>query len=202
MSSHSKKPSKHKSTVSADTLKQPETPSEALKEGQTADTSKNQTPEFDALMKQHDQLQTEIEQWKALCARSQADAENARKRAAQEIATTRQFGTQSLIKALLPVLDSLEKGIDNCSEEACQHPIAGPITEGLKLTFTMLLDTLAKEGVTKVHPLNKPFDPHFHEAIGTDAESQHPSNTVTQVLQTGYRLKDRALRPALVMVSK
>ena len=53
-----------------------------------------------------------------------------------------------------------------------------------------------------MHPLNEPFDPHFHEAIGTDAESQHPSNTVTQVLQTGYRLKDRALRPALVMVSK
>ena len=158
--------------------------------------------EINALQAENQTLTQEIERLKTLCARSQADADNARKRAEQEIANIRQFSNQNLIKSLLPVLDSLEKGIENCPDSTRTHEVAGPIVEGLQLTLTLFLETLEKSGVYPIQPLNQPFDPHFHEAIGTDANSDQPSKTVTQVLQTGYRLKDRAIRPALVMVAQ
>lgn len=154
-------------------------------------------------------LQTEIEtlkqqvtHWQTQCKYHKANEDNARKRAEQEITKIRQFGNQNLLKALLSVLDSMEKGLESCSDETKAHAIAGPIAEGLQLTFTLMLETLAKEGLEKVSPLNETFDPNFHEAIGTQTDTGLAPNTVSQVLQTGYRLKERALRPALVMVAK
>ena len=129
--------------------------------------------------------------------RHQADAENIRKRAQQEIASNRIFSTNKLLKEMLTLADSLEKSIETAAQ---LKEVPKVIADGLQLTFQLLLDILSKEGVVVENPINQPFDPHFHEAIGTEDKGE--ANTVCKVLQTGYKLKDRSLRNALVIVVK
>lgn len=126
--------------------------------------------------------------------RGKAEVANIQLRSQQEILKAKQFGTQNLIKALLPVLDSLEKGIEACSEAENK--------EGLELTLSLLLDVLSKEGVEAVKPEKLAFDPKFHEAISIENNKDIEKDIVIRVLQTGYKLKDRSLRAALVVVNK
>jgi molecular chaperone GrpE len=126
--------------------------------------------------------------------RIRADMENLRKRLLRETDLARRYAGERILADLLPVLDSLEQGLAAIAE-------ADPAREGLELTRRQLLNALEKHGVSALDPTGQPFDPGEHQAISTQPSSDQPENTVAVVLQKGYRLHDRLLRPALVIVT-
>jgi molecular chaperone GrpE len=130
--------------------------------------------------------------------RERADAENLKKRAARERADAVRFGTETLIKDMLPIVDNLERAV--------QHAQGGgdgkPLVEGVELVLKSLLDVLARNGVTRVEAAGKQFDPTHHEAVAHVESAAHPPNAVIEEHQAGYRLHERLLRPALVTVAK
>lgn len=137
-------------------------------------------------------LQQENEQLKDSFLRSKAEAANIQTRSQQEILKAKQFGTQNLIKELLPVLDSLEKAIEACTEDK----------EGLELIHNLITEVLNKEGVTIINPIGENFDPKYHEAIAIENDKDKKKDIVLKVMQTGYKIKDRSIRAALVVVNK
>jgi molecular chaperone GrpE len=127
--------------------------------------------------------------------RAKADSDNFRKRSQTEIANAHKFAVENFASELLAVKDSLEAAL--ASESASQESIRA----GVELTLRQLKSVFDKFNVKEIDPLGQKFDPHFHQAIGT-VEADAEPNTVVQVLQKGYLLHDRVIRPALVMVTK
>ena len=127
--------------------------------------------------------------------RAKAEAENARRRAEDEIAKARKFAVEGFADSLLPVLDSLEAGL-NVKDATLEH-----IREGAQATLRQLVAALERNKVVAINPAtgNK-FDPHLHQAISV-VPSDNEANTVVTVLQKGYLIAERILRPALVTVS-
>ncbi len=127
--------------------------------------------------------------------RAKADTENARRRAEDEIAKARKFAIESFAESLLPVVDSLEAGL------AIQEATVQQIREGADATLKQLHSALARNKVTPIAPdARTRFDPHVHQAISMVPADQEP-NTVVMVLQKGYQMAERVLRPALVTVA-
>jgi molecular chaperone GrpE len=129
--------------------------------------------------------------------RERADAENLKKRTARERAEAVRFGTENLVRDLLPIVDNLERALQAAQGGGNGHPLV----EGVSLVLKGLLDVLARHGVTRVEAEGTQFDPARHEAVA-HVESEHEPNAVIQEHQAGYRLHDRLLRPAMVTVSK
>lgn len=152
---------------------------------------------------ERDNALAEIEALKAKVAelqdqslRAQADAQNARRRADDEIVKVRKFAVESFAESMLPVLDSLEAGlkIDNASAEQ--------LREGTEATLRQLLSALERNKVAEVNPAaGAKFDPATQQAISIVPAPQQAPNTVVNVLQKGYTIADRVLRPALVTVT-
>jgi molecular chaperone GrpE len=130
--------------------------------------------------------------------RERADSENLKKRAARERADTVKFGTEQLLRELLPVVDNLERAI----EHAQGGGNGAPLVEGVALVLKSLLEALERQGVTRVEAKGTPFDPAHHEAMAQVESAEHEPNTVVEEHQRGYRLHERLLRPALVTVAK
>ncbi|MEM9243334.1 MAG: nucleotide exchange factor GrpE [Pseudomonadota bacterium] len=130
--------------------------------------------------------------------RTRADMENIRRRAERDVTNAHKYGLEKIINALLPVMDSLEKAQDH----AANHPDAQEIHEGVVLTIKMFLDVLQKFDVEQIDPINDRFDPQAHEAMSMVAQEDVDSETVVNVLQKGYKLNGRLIRPARVFVSK
>lgn len=127
--------------------------------------------------------------------RAKADVENARRRADDEISKSRKFALESFADSLLPVIDSLEAGL-NLKDATLEQT-----REGIQVTLRQLLAALERNKVVAVNPAaGDKFDPHQHQAISV-VPSEQEANTVVTVLQKGYLISDRVLRPALVMVS-
>jgi molecular chaperone GrpE len=130
--------------------------------------------------------------------RERADAENLKKRAAREQGEAVRYGTERLVRDLLPIVDNLERAV-----QAAQGGGNGqPLVEGVSLVLKGLLDVLARQGVTRVEAEGTRFDPAQHEAVAHVESPVHEPNAVMAEHQPGYRLHDRLLRPALVTVSK
>jgi len=127
--------------------------------------------------------------------RAKAEAENFRKRSQTEIANAHKFAVENFTSELLAVKDSLEAAL------ASETVSAESMKSGVELTLRQLKSVFDKFSVAEIQPLGQKFDPHRHQAIGT-MESDAEPNTVLQVLQKGYLLHDRVIRPALVMVTK
>ena len=128
-------------------------------------------------------------------ARTQAEFENARRRATKEQQDFRDYATMDAVKSLLPVMDSFERALQVKSEP-------GDFRSGVELIYKQLQDALAKLGVRAVPAKGEPFDPHYHEAIEMVETSDVADHEVIEELQRGYKLKDRLLRPAMVKVAK
>lgn len=127
--------------------------------------------------------------------RAKADAENARRRAEDEITKARKFAVEAFAQSLLPVADSLEAGL------IIKDATAEQIREGAQATLRQLLAALERNKVVAINPAaGEKFDPHQHQAISVVASDQEP-NSVVSVLQKGYSIAERILRPALVTVS-
>ena len=142
------------------------------------------------------QARAKAEEHREAWLRALADADNARKRAQAEVAQARKFAAERVVEDLLPVMDSLEAAL---AQEAAD---AAAVRGGVELTRKQLLSALEKAGVTAIgaEPGQK-FDPYRHQAMAAIEADQEP-NTVHAVLQKGYALHDRVVRPALVTVAK
>ena len=127
--------------------------------------------------------------------RAKAEADNIRKRAQAEVASARKFAVEDFSSELLAVKDSLEAAL------AAGNATAESMKSGAELTLKQLKSAFEKFRVTEIDPQGQKFDPHRHQAIGT-VDSDAEPNTVVQVLQKGYLLHDRVIRPALVMVAR
>jgi molecular chaperone GrpE len=127
--------------------------------------------------------------------RAKAETENMRRRAADDVDKARRFAVEGFAGELLAVKDSLEAAL------AAESPSIENMKNGVELTLKQLAAVFAKFSLVDVDPLGDKFDPHLHQAIQV-IDSDQPANTVVTVLQKGYCLHDRTLRPALVMVSK
>lgn len=131
--------------------------------------------------------------------RAAADVQNARRRAEQDVEKAHKFALERFANDLLPVLDSLERGIElsDPSDEALK-----PMREGMELTLKMFADTLGRHQIAAVFPEGEPFNPELHQAMTTEERDSMEPNTVVKVFQKGYTLSGRLLRPAMVVVSK
>jgi molecular chaperone GrpE len=127
--------------------------------------------------------------------RAKAEADNIRKRAQTEIASAHKFALENFAAELLPVKDSLEAAL------AAENATTESMKSGVQLTLKQLAAALERFSVTEVNPVGQRFDPHRHQAISTQESDAEP-NTVLQVLQKGYLLHERVIRPALVIVAK
>lgn len=137
-----------------------------------------------------------VQEQKDAWLRALADAENARKRSQAEIASARKFAVEGMAENLLPVIDSLEAALADTSSD----PAA--LRNGVELTLRQLKSAFEKAGIAEIAPAEKArFDPNQHQAMAA-VEAEADPNTVVSVLQKGYTLKERVLRPALVTVAK
>ena len=127
--------------------------------------------------------------------RAKAETENMRRRAAEDVDKARKFAVENFASELLAVKDSLEAAL------MAESPSVENMKDGVELTLKQLTAAFAKFNLNDIDPLGEKFDPHQHQAIQV-VESDQPANTVVTVLQKGYRLNERTLRPALVMVAK
>jgi molecular chaperone GrpE len=129
-------------------------------------------------------------------ARTQADFENARKRALREQQEFREYALADAIKALLPVLDSFERALQASSNEKSD------LRSGVELIYKQLQDALAKLGLRPIPAKGEPFDPRLHEAIEMVETTEAEDHQILDELQRGFKLKDRLLRPAMVRVAR
>ena len=127
--------------------------------------------------------------------RAKAETENMRRRAVEDIDKARKFAVENFASELLAVKDSLEAAL------TVESPSVENLKDGVELTLKQLAAVFGKFNLHAIEPLGEKFDPHQHQAIQV-VESDQPPNTVVTVLQKGYRLNERTLRPALVMVAK
>lgn len=132
-----------------------------------------------------------------LAQRARADFENYQKRMARDLVQERRYAQAPLASDLLPALDNLERALA-AAEQAGEK---GPLVQGVSMVHTQLLDILRRHGVTRIEAQGQPFDPAFHEAVMQQASAEHAPMTVVQVLEQGYQIHERVLRPARVAVS-
>jgi len=131
--------------------------------------------------------------------RAHAELENLKKRHTRDLENAHKFALEKFVGDLLGVWDSLELGHSAALEESAN---VEKLREGTELTLKMLSDVMSKFGVEQIDPIDHPFDPEFHQAISTQPRGDVPPNTVVAVVQKGYLLNGRLLRPAMVMVAQ
>lgn len=142
-------------------------------------------------------LQADLDRFRDLALRSQADFENYKKRAAREKEDAIKYANTSMLERLLPVLDNFELGLSAARGEGEKSPIFS----GMNMILKQLNDFLAESGAQLIEAEGKQFDPNLHEAIAREPSAAVPEGTVLRQTRRGYRLKDRLLRPASVVVS-
>lgn len=142
-------------------------------------------------------LQSDLDRFRDLALRTQADFENYKKRAAREKDEGIKYGNRGLLERLVPIVDNFELGLSAARGES-EH---SPIYSGMSMVLKQLTDFLTESGLEVVDAEGKQFDPNLHEAIGHEPSDEVPENYVIRQTRRGYRLKDRLLRPATVVVS-
>jgi molecular chaperone GrpE len=150
------------------------------------------TPEPDPLA----EVTRERDEYLDSLLRLKAEFDNYRKRAAREQSEFAARASERLVNALLPVLDDLERAL-----EAAEEHEEAKLEDGVRLVHRALAETLQKEGLVEIET-NGRFDPHVHEALLSQPAEDHETGAVLQVIQKGYRLGDRVLRPARVIVAE
>ena len=144
------------------------------------------------------QIQADIERFRDLALRTQADFENFRKRSAREKEDAVKYANASFLERLIPILDNFELGLI----AARGSSQSSAILSGMDMVSKQLTDFLVASGVDAVNAEGQPFDPNLHEAVAQEASATIPENVIVRQLRRGYKLRDRLLRPATVVVSK
>lgn len=159
------------------------------------------TPETGAsdLLEQIENLKNELVQAKEHSLRVQAEMQNVRRRAQQDVEKAHKFALEKFVGDLLPVADNLERTVNAAADSNVE---LGTIVEGVELTLKSLMDALKRHQVESVNPEGEPFDPQLHQAMTALENRDLEPNTVLNVFQRGYTLNGRLVRPAMVVVSK
>ena len=149
----------------------------------------------DRIQRELGELEQQVAAAREEVLRTRAEMDNTRKRLSRELETVRRYAAERVLADLLPVVDSLDQGMNAL-------PADDPAQEGLSLTRRQLLTAMERHGLVTIDPEGQPFDPAEHQAISAQASDSAPDNTVLTVLQKGFRLHERVLRPAMVIVAQ
>ena len=153
-----------------------------------------------------DQVQAlleQVEQYKDQALRAKAEMQNMRRRAEIDVEKAHKFALEKFVKELLPVVDSLEKAVESTEgHEVQSEEVLVRIKEGVDMTLSMFMGVLEKFNVRQINPVGEPFDPQQHEAMSMVPSAEAEPNSVIAVMQKGYTLNDRVVRPAMVMVQQ
>ncbi len=168
------------------------------------DTEKQEEEPIDAMHRIIGELQAENEDLKDKMLRTVAEMENLRRRTAKEVADAKSYSTANFARDMLDVNDNLRRATDAVPEDEKAGGSAGltALIEGIEMTERQMLIALEKNGVKKLDPKGEKFDPHFHQAMFEVPNPELPNNTVFEVVQEGYIIGTRVLRPAMVGVAK
>jgi molecular chaperone GrpE len=142
-------------------------------------------------------LQADLDRFRDLALRSQADFENYKKRCAREKEEAIKYANSSLLERLVAIVDNFELGLSAAREQS----ESSPIYSGMTLVFKQLNDFLAENGLQPIEAVGRKFDPNLHEAIAHEPSDEFPEGTVIRQTRRGYRFRDRLLRPSSVVVS-
>jgi molecular chaperone GrpE len=158
----------------------------------------NRSPEVDEdLETRAAQLEGELKRANNEVLKAQAEFENFRKRMRREMDDASRYASLPLVGELLPVIDNLERAV----QAAEQAGSAGGLVDGVRMVIDQFDAALAKNGCAKIEALGQEFDPHLHMAVMQEASEEHAAGKVSRVLQSGYKMHDRVVRPAQVFVS-
>ena len=157
---------------------------------------------LEALAADCQKLETENAELKDRVLRNAAEMENLRRRTTKDVADARAFSIAGFARDMLAVSDNLRRTIDSVPEDDKESEDMKNFLEGLEMTEREMLNGLEKHGVKKIVPLDEKFDPNFHQAMFELPNPDIPNNTIVQVVQDGYVIGDRVLRPAMVGVAK
>ena len=151
-----------------------------------------------------EKLVSENNELKDRALRALAETENMRRRSERESADARAYGVTNFARDLLSVVDNLERALDHipADQRAAATDTLKDLIEGVDMTGKELASVLARHGVKRLDPLGEKFDPNFHQAMFEAPDGDIPAGAVCQVIQSGWKIADRVLRPALVGVSK
>lgn len=156
-------------------------------------------PSYVELQKQLTEAEDKATQYWERLLRLQAEADNTQRRVERDIANAHKFALEKFVLDLLPVVDNLERAIASHSTDAAG---AGSLLDGVSLTLKMFNTTMEKFGVEQINPEGQPFNPELHQAVSTQEDPAAKTGSVLNVLQKGYLLNKRLIRPALVVVAK
>ncbi|MEY2584749.1 MAG: molecular chaperone GrpE, partial [Verrucomicrobiota bacterium] len=166
--------------------------SAASEKKENAAPAETAAPEDDS-----DGLQADLDRFRDLALRSQADFENYKKRAAREKEEAIKYANSSLLEKLIAIVDNFELGLEAARAEGEKSPIFS----GMSMVLKQLMDFLADSGLQPINATGEKFDPNLHEAIAHEPSAEFPEGTVIRQTRRGYRMKDRLLRPSSVVVS-
>lgn len=153
----------------------------------------------EALQGQIEALKEELVQAQEQSLRAAAEAQNARRRAEQDVEKAHKFGLEKFVGDMLVVADNLERSVEAANTDGVE---ISSVIEGIELTLKSLVDGLSRHKVDQVYPEGEPFDPQLHQAMTMVEQADVEPNTVINVFQKGYTLHGRLVRPAMVVVSK
>ncbi|MDK8463107.1 nucleotide exchange factor GrpE [Marinobacter sp. SS13-12] len=149
-----------------------------------------------------DALKAQAQEFQEQMLRSQAEMQNVRRRAEIDVEKAHKFALEKFVKELLPVADSLEKAVESTEGHQEAGEQVASIREGVEMTLNLFMNSLKKFNVEQLDPVGEPFDPQKHEALSMVPAPDAEPNSVVSVVQKGYMLNDRLVRPAMVMVAK
>ena len=164
------------------------------------DSSLLEHPAYQELQQKLTEAEQKIEQYWDRVLRMQAEKDNLERRVERDISNAHKYALEKFATDLLPIMDSLELCLNTATSE--QNESMRAFLDGVELTLKMFRSTLEKFGMAQVNPVGETFEPEFQQAISMQADAKLPPNTFISVLQKGYTLNGRLLRPALVTVSK
>ncbi|XKH01791.1 nucleotide exchange factor GrpE [Marinobacter nauticus] len=147
-------------------------------------------------------LQAKLKESQEQALRAQAEMQNVRRRAEIDVEKAHKFALEKFVKELLPVADSLEKAVESTEGQKESSEVVTSIREGVEMTLDLFKKSLGKFNVEELNPVGEPFDPQQHEAMSMVPAPNAEPNSVVAVVQKGYLLNGRVVRPAMVMVAK
>ncbi len=159
------------------------------------DAGEGEGSEVDALKDQVQELREQV-------LRSQAEMQNVRRRSEIDVEKAHKFALEKFVKELLPVADSLEKAVESTEGHEDSGELVASIREGVEMTLSLFMSSLKKFNVEQTNPVGEPFDPQQHEAMSMVPAPDAEPNSVVAVVQKGYLLNGRVVRPAMVVVAK
>ncbi|HAG93058.1 MAG: nucleotide exchange factor GrpE [Pseudomonadales bacterium] len=173
---------------------------QATEAQQTEPVENLEAPTVESLMEEVAALQAKVTDQSDSVMRAQAEVQNIRRRAERDVENAHKFALDKFSSDLLPVIDSLERALE--AAENLENEAVKAMRDGVELTLKMFVDTLGKHGIEQLNPMGEPFNPEFHQAMSMVPNPDMEPNSVMAVMQKGYVLKGRLVRPAMVVVSK